>query len=191
MKDRPATGLTGYARDDLGDVEHDLWPTSAASSSPRPTACPSRICTGRGLGWTWTSGLDHRGAARGRRQLDRSDHSTQSVADVSCRWGFAVPRGRSTWCRSGRPGRFTDSGSHSGSHPPADRPGISRPVPGRYPGNASPLTPDHTPAVRSPILGTTGPHVHGQDHPRGPASPPPRPQRAARQDQHLVLSHLK
>ena len=33
MKDRPATGLTGYARDDLGDGEHDLWLTATAAAN--------------------------------------------------------------------------------------------------------------------------------------------------------------
>ena len=33
MKDRPATGLTGCARDDLGDGEHDLWLTAPAAAN--------------------------------------------------------------------------------------------------------------------------------------------------------------
>jgi hypothetical protein len=38
MKDRPATGLTGYARDDLGDGEHDPVADSNSSSQPLTAA---------------------------------------------------------------------------------------------------------------------------------------------------------
>ena len=84
MKDRPATGLTGYARDDLGDGEHDLWLTATAAANRADSGDrPQRIAFARSAPIGGMSGLKRK-VVRQRRPAEYVAYALRTrVPDMS------------------------------------------------------------------------------------------------------------